>query len=251
MILDIGPKLRPAGGADRKAGTIVWNGPVGVFEFDQFAEGTKTLAMAIAIRRRSRSQAVATPWPRSPSTRSPTRSVISRPAAAPSSSSSKVRRCRQWRSCCSAAPNKSTGETAQPRAALFNLKRITMYRGTKIVATIGPASTDSTCSSDDSRRRRRRAPEFLAWQGAGPHRPRHPGAPRRRRCGREVAIMADMQGPKIRVGKFEEGKIVLNNGDPFILDADGARTASWATRNASASTTRRCRATSSRATSCC
>jgi phosphoglycerate kinase len=31
-----------------KAGTIVWNGPVGVFEFDQFAEGTRTLAMAIA-----------------------------------------------------------------------------------------------------------------------------------------------------------------------------------------------------------
>jgi pyruvate kinase len=27
-------------------------------------------------------------------------------------------------------------------------------------------------------------------------------------CGREVAIMADMQGPKIRVGKFEEGKII-------------------------------------------
>jgi phosphoglycerate kinase len=49
MILDIGPKTaamlaeQVAG-----AGTIVWNGPVGVFEFDQFAEGTKTLAMAIA-----------------------------------------------------------------------------------------------------------------------------------------------------------------------------------------------------------
>ena len=30
-----------------KAGTVVWNGPVGVFEFDQFGEGTKTVAMAI------------------------------------------------------------------------------------------------------------------------------------------------------------------------------------------------------------
>ena len=29
-------------------GTIIWNGPVGVFEFDQFGEGTKTLALAIA-----------------------------------------------------------------------------------------------------------------------------------------------------------------------------------------------------------
>ena len=31
-----------------KAGTILWNGPVGVFEFDQFGEGTRTLARAIA-----------------------------------------------------------------------------------------------------------------------------------------------------------------------------------------------------------
>jgi phosphoglycerate kinase len=49
MILDIGPKTA-AMLAEQigKAGTIVWNGPVGVFEFDQFGEGTKTLAMAIA-----------------------------------------------------------------------------------------------------------------------------------------------------------------------------------------------------------
>ncbi len=39
-------------------------------------------------------------------------------------------------------------------------------------------------------------------------------------CGREIAIMADLQGPKIRVGKFAEGKIDLLKGEPFILDAD-------------------------------
>jgi pyruvate kinase len=39
------------------------------------------------------------------------------------------------------------------------------------------------------------------------------------RAGRQVAIMADLQGPKIRVGKFENGKIELVNGTPFILDA--------------------------------
>jgi pyruvate kinase len=39
------------------------------------------------------------------------------------------------------------------------------------------------------------------------------------RCGREVAIMADLQGPKIRVGKFEDGKIQLETGARFILDA--------------------------------
>lgn len=49
MILDIGPKTAAMLAEQvRKAGTIVWNGPVGVFEFDQFAEGTKALALAIA-----------------------------------------------------------------------------------------------------------------------------------------------------------------------------------------------------------
>lgn len=49
MILDIGPKTAATLAAQiAGAGTIVWNGPVGVFEFDQFGEGTKTLALAIA-----------------------------------------------------------------------------------------------------------------------------------------------------------------------------------------------------------
>lgn len=49
MILDIGPET-----ADQlaalltTAGTIIWNGPVGVFEIDQFGNGTRTLAEAIA-----------------------------------------------------------------------------------------------------------------------------------------------------------------------------------------------------------
>ena len=36
-------------------------------------------------------------------------------------------------------------------------------------------------------------------------------------CGREIAIMADLQGPKIRIGKFKDGKIQLDKGDKFIL----------------------------------
>lgn len=49
MILDIGPQTAAALAAQiSAAGTIVWNGPVGVFEFDQFGGGTKTLALAIA-----------------------------------------------------------------------------------------------------------------------------------------------------------------------------------------------------------
>ena len=49
MIFDIGPKsAQEIVDIIMKAGTVVWNGPVGVFEFDQFGEGTKQIAMAIA-----------------------------------------------------------------------------------------------------------------------------------------------------------------------------------------------------------
>ncbi|MDQ7973974.1 MAG: phosphoglycerate kinase [Rhodocyclaceae bacterium] len=49
LILDIGPKTAALLAAQlREAGTIVWNGPVGVFEFDAFAHGTETIARAIA-----------------------------------------------------------------------------------------------------------------------------------------------------------------------------------------------------------
>jgi phosphoglycerate kinase len=49
LILDIGPKTA-ALLAERimAAGTVVWNGPVGVFEFDAFAKGTETIARAVA-----------------------------------------------------------------------------------------------------------------------------------------------------------------------------------------------------------
>jgi phosphoglycerate kinase len=49
MILDIGPETaKHFAEMLKQAGTIVWNGPVGVFEFDQFAEGTRALSLAIA-----------------------------------------------------------------------------------------------------------------------------------------------------------------------------------------------------------
>jgi len=49
MILDIGPQTAELYAAlIAKAGTVVWNGPVGVFEFDAFAKGTEVLAQAIA-----------------------------------------------------------------------------------------------------------------------------------------------------------------------------------------------------------
>lgn len=49
MIFDVGPETaQQYAGMLKSAGTIVWNGPVGVFEFDQFGAGTKALGMAIA-----------------------------------------------------------------------------------------------------------------------------------------------------------------------------------------------------------
>ncbi|BAO85517.1 pyruvate kinase [Burkholderia sp. SFA1] len=98
--------------------------------------------------------------------------------------------------------------------------RNSMHRATKIVATIGPASTSpdillqmlqagldvvrfnfSHGTADDHRQRAEIVREAA------------------RQVGREVAIMADLQGPKIRVGKFENNKTMLVAGNPFILDA--------------------------------
>ena len=95
-----------------------------------------------------------------------------------------------------------------------------MYRGTKIVATIGPASTDFdilvkmiNAGVDVVRLN-------FSHGKAQDHIDRATLVRRAAaECGKEVAIMADMQGPKIRVGKFEDGKIFLENGEKFILDA--------------------------------
>jgi pyruvate kinase len=94
------------------------------------------------------------------------------------------------------------------------------YRATKIVATLGPASSDpalleqmlragvnvvrlnfSHGVAQDHIERARLVREASA------------------RAGREVAIMADLQGPKIRVGKFADGKVMLQAGAAFVLDA--------------------------------
>ncbi|MBH1987688.1 MAG: pyruvate kinase [Burkholderiales bacterium] len=95
-----------------------------------------------------------------------------------------------------------------------------MPRATKIVATLGPASS---------------TPEVLdAMLKAGvdvvrlnfSHGKAQDHVDRAQlvrdaaaRAGKVVAIMADLQGPKIRVGKFAEGKVMLEPGQPFILDA--------------------------------
>lgn len=95
-----------------------------------------------------------------------------------------------------------------------------LTRATKIVATIGPASSDLNTlirmiaagvdvvrlnfSHGKAQDHMDRA--SLVRQAAAA-------------CGCEVAIMADLQGPKIRIGKFQSGQIELHDGAPFILDA--------------------------------
>jgi len=95
-----------------------------------------------------------------------------------------------------------------------------MYCATKIVATIGPASTDFDILVKMIRAGVDVVRLNFSHGKAQDHIDRAALVRRAAQaCGVEVAIMADMQGPKIRVGKFEEGKIFLNNGDKFILDA--------------------------------
>ena len=95
-----------------------------------------------------------------------------------------------------------------------------MLRSTKIVATLGPASSDpavlermiragvdvvrlnfSHGTADDHLSRAKLVKELAT------------------KCSRTVAIMCDLQGPKIRVGKFKEGKVSLEKGQRFVLDA--------------------------------
>jgi pyruvate kinase len=95
-----------------------------------------------------------------------------------------------------------------------------MTRATKIVATLGPASSDpevlerllragvdvvrlnfSHGSAQDHVARATLVRETAA------------------RVGKPVALMADLQGPKIRVGRFAGGKVMLEPGQPFVLDA--------------------------------
>lgn len=69
------------------------------------------------------------------------------------------------------------------------------------------------------------------------------------KLGRHVAILGDLQGPKIRVSTFKEGKVFLNIGDKFLLDANLVKVK--ATKKKSVSTTKACLLTLCLVTSCC
>ena len=93
-------------------------------------------------------------------------------------------------------------------------------RATKIVATLGPASSNPEMLESLIREGVDVVRLNFSHGTAQDHIDR--AAMVRdvaRRAGREVAIMADLQGPKIRVGKFAEGKVFLEHGQAFVLDA--------------------------------
>ena len=93
-------------------------------------------------------------------------------------------------------------------------------RATKIVATLGPASSDPVLLEKMIRAGVNVVRLNFSHGKAQDH--IDLAALVRevaQRTGREVAIMADLQGPKIRVGKFADGKVVLVSGEKFILDA--------------------------------
>ncbi|MGE5142735.1 MAG: pyruvate kinase, partial [Acidobacteriota bacterium] len=96
-----------------------------------------------------------------------------------------------------------------------------MERATKIVATLGPASS----SQDVLTRMLAAGVDVVRLNFSHGTAADHEQRARLVRgaaaaLGREVAVMADLQGPKIRIGKLAEGKIALKAGQGFVLDAD-------------------------------
>ena len=93
-------------------------------------------------------------------------------------------------------------------------------RATKIVATLGPASSDPALLEAMIRAGVNVVRLNFSHGKAQDHIDRATMVREAaHRAGREVGIMADLQGPKIRVGKFAEGKVMLEPGQPFVLDA--------------------------------
>ncbi|HVO08730.1 MAG TPA: pyruvate kinase, partial [Burkholderiaceae bacterium] len=95
-----------------------------------------------------------------------------------------------------------------------------MTRATKIVATLGPATSDPAVLEQLLRAGVDVVRLNFSHGSAQDHIARAQLVrSTAERVGKPVALMADLQGPKIRVGKFAEGKVMLKAGDPFVLDA--------------------------------
>src|SRR5438046_3102700 len=95
-----------------------------------------------------------------------------------------------------------------------------MPRSTKIVATLGPASSDPVVLERMIRAGVDVVRLNFSHGSAADHEQRAALVKSiASKTGRTVAIMCDLQGPKIRVGRFKDGKITLEKGQRFVLDA--------------------------------
>ncbi|MDH4175670.1 MAG: pyruvate kinase, partial [Betaproteobacteria bacterium] len=95
-----------------------------------------------------------------------------------------------------------------------------MLRSTKIVATLGPSSSEPAVLERMVRAGVDVVRLNFSHGTAVDHEKRAELVKEiGRKTGRTVAIMCDLQGPKIRIGKFKDGKVTLEKGAPFILDA--------------------------------
>ena len=95
-----------------------------------------------------------------------------------------------------------------------------MPRSTKIVATLGPASSDPVVLERMIRAGVDVVRLNFSHGTAADHEQRAALVKAiASKAGRTVAIMCDLQGPKIRVGRFKDGKITLEKGQRFVLDA--------------------------------
>ena len=95
-----------------------------------------------------------------------------------------------------------------------------MSRATKIVATLGPASSDPAVLERLLRAGVDVVRLNFSHGSAQDHRDRAALVRETaQRVGKPVALMADLQGPKIRVGRFVDGQVLLLKGAAFVLDA--------------------------------
>ncbi len=123
MILDIGPQTAAQFAELLKTSkTILWNGPVGCSSSTSSARAPVPWPMPSPIARRSPSPAAAIPWRRSTSTASPSGSPIFPPVAARSSSSSRARSCRPWKSWSSAPRADADGANHSPSSGVTPLR---------------------------------------------------------------------------------------------------------------------------------
>ena len=95
-----------------------------------------------------------------------------------------------------------------------------MPRRTKIVATLGPASTDAKTLARMIEAGLDVVRMNFSHGTSAEHRKRvELVRSLARRAGRAVGVLVDLQGPKIRIGKFRDGSVTVHSGEPFVLDA--------------------------------